>query len=100
WADAGRENPSDTDLQRAEGCGRIVLSCYEKDTGIIDVFQRSPTRILFPRAVGRAVEEAVLINTAGGIAGGDRLEFNVTALTNASIAVTTQAAEKVYRALS
>jgi urease accessory protein len=41
----------------------------------------------------------VLINTAGGIAGGDRLEYGITALANASIAVTSQAAEKVYRAL-
>jgi len=45
------------------------------------------------------MEEAVLINTAGGIAGGDRLECSVAALPGASIAVTSQAAEKVYRAL-
>jgi urease accessory protein len=66
----------------------------------MDVFQRSPIRIMFPRAGGGPVEEAVLLNTAGGIAGGDRLEYGVTALANASIAVTSQAAEKVYRALS
>ncbi len=46
------------------------------------------------------MEEAVLINTAGGIAGGDRLECSVAALPGASIAVTSQAAEKVYRALN
>jgi len=46
------------------------------------------------------MEEAVLINTAGGIAGGDRLEYSVAALPGASIAVTSQAAEKVYRALN
>jgi urease accessory protein len=45
-------------------------------------------------------EEAVLVNTAGGIAGGDRLECGVTVLANASIAVTSQAAERVYRALN
>jgi len=45
------------------------------------------------------VEEAVLINTGGGVAGGDRLQCSVTALPGASIAVTSQAAEKVYRAL-
>jgi urease accessory protein len=55
---------------------------------------------MFPRAGGCAVEEAVLVNTAGGIAGGDRLEYDVTALADASIAVTSQAAEKVYRALN
>jgi urease accessory protein len=94
---AGR--PSDNDLQRADGSGRMVLGSSEKGARIIDVFQCSPIRIMFPRVEGGAIEEAVLVNTAGGIAGGDRLECGVTALANASIAVTSQAAEKVYRAL-
>ena len=41
-------NPSDKDLQRAEGSGRIVLSGSEKGTRIIDVFQQAPIRIIFP----------------------------------------------------
>jgi urease accessory protein len=93
------ENPSDRHLQRSSGSCRIVLSGSEKGNRIMDVYQKSPTRVLFPRTGGAAVEEAVLINTAGGIAGGDRLECSVTALDNASIAVTSQAAEKIYRAL-
>jgi urease accessory protein len=93
-------SPSDKDLQRSEGSGRIVVSGSEKGTRIMDVFQRSPIRILFPRAGGGALEEAVFVNTAGGVAGGDRLESGVTALADASIAVTSQAAEKVYRALN
>jgi urease accessory protein len=93
-------NASDRDLQRAAGSGRLVLSGSEKGTRIMDVFERSPIRIMFPRVGGSAVEEAVLVNTAGGIAGGDHLECGVTALANASIRVTSQAAEKVYRALS
>ena len=92
--------PSDNDLQRAEGFGRALLSGSEKGSRIVDIFQRSPIRIMFPGAGGGAVEEAVLVNTAGGIAGGDRLECGVTALANASIAVTSQAAEKIYRALN
>jgi len=91
---------SDKDLQRAEGSGRMVLSGSAKGTRVVDVFERSPIRIMFPRDIRGAVEEAVLVNTAGGIAGGDRLEMTVTALANASIAVTSQAAEKVYRALN
>jgi urease accessory protein len=55
---------------------------------------------MFPRIGGDAIEEAVFVNTSGGIAGGDRLESAVTALTNASITVSSQAAEKVYRALN
>ena len=92
-------NPSDRHLQRSTGSCRIVLSGSEKGNRIMDVYQQSPTRVLFPRTGGAAVEEAVLINTAGGIAGGDRLEYSVTALDSASIAVTSQAAEKIYRAL-
>src|SRR5262249_35428625 len=90
---------SDKALQRAVGAGRIVLSGSETGTRVTDIFQRAPIRIMFPRTTGAAVEEAVLINTAGGIAGGDRLQFDVTARPNASIAVTSQAAEKIYRAL-
>jgi len=97
--DAGAVRPSDRDLQRADGCGRIVLSGSENGTRIEDVFERSPIRIMFPRTGHCRVEEAVIINTGGGVAGGDRLECSVTALPGASIAVTSQAAEKVYRAL-
>jgi urease accessory protein len=93
-------NPSDTDLQRADGSGRVVLSGSDNGTRIVDVFQQSPIRVMFPTSGSSTIEEAVLVNTAGGIAGGDRIECSVTALANASIAVTSQAAEKVYRALS
>ena len=91
---------SDTQLQRAHGTGRVVLTGSEKGTRITDIFERSPVRIMFPRDIHGAMHEAVLVNTAGGVAGGDRLEIAVTALANASIAVTSQAAEKVYRALN
>ena len=93
-------NPSDKDLQRAEGSCRILLSGSGSGTRVMDVFQRSLVRVMFPRAGGGAVNESVLINTAGGIAGGDRLEYSVTALAGASMVVTSQAAEKVYRALN
>src|ERR1700745_1850398 len=97
--DVSKDRPSDRDLQRADGCGRIVLSASETGNRIEDVFERSPIRIMFPRTEHCRVEEAVIINTGGGVAGGDRLECSVTALPQASIAVTSQAAEKVYRAL-
>jgi urease accessory protein len=43
--------------------------------------------------------EAILINTGGGLAGGDRFSFTVTAEENAKLTVTSQAAERVYRSL-
>jgi urease accessory protein len=43
--------------------------------------------------------EAILINTGGGLAGGDRFAFTITAEQNAKLTVTSQAAERVYRSL-
>jgi urease accessory protein len=93
-------NSSDRELQRAKGSCQIVLGSSERGTRIMDVYQTSPIRVLFPRTSGTRVPEAVLVNTSGGIAGGDCLESSVTAMDNASITVTTQAAEKVYRAIN
>jgi urease accessory protein len=90
----------DQDLQRSKGSARLVLAGSAHGTRIVDLFQRSPIRIMFPGIRGAPVEEAVVVNTAGGIAGGDRLEFSVTALANATATVTSQAAERVYRALN
>lgn len=94
------ENPSDRDLQRADGFGRVLVSGSQRGTFVVDVYQRSPVRVMFPGIRGSAVKEGVLINTAGGIAGGDLLKYDVTALPNASLVLTSQAAEKVYRALN
>jgi urease accessory protein len=94
------DSPSDKDMQRSEGLARLVLGGSARGTQIVDLFERSPIRIMFPGARDAPVEEAVVVNTAGGIAGGDRLECSVTVLTNASVTVTSQAAERVYRALS
>lgn len=99
-AESSTKDTGDKDLQRADGRCGIVLCGSEHGTRIDDVFERSPIRVMFPRSGHFAMEEAVLINTAGGIAGGDRLEYSVAALPGASIAVTSQAAEKVYRALN
>jgi urease accessory protein len=43
--------------------------------------------------------EAVLINTAGGVAGGDRFHLDIAAGEGTRLVVTTAAAEKVYRTL-
>jgi urease accessory protein len=91
---------ADKDLQRSEGLARLVLTGSARGTRIVDLFERCPIRIMFPGIRGAPVEEAVVVNTAGGIAGGDRLESSVTVLADASITVTSQAAERVYRALS
>lgn len=44
-------------------------------------------------------KEAILINTSGGLAGGDRVEIRAGAGPGATLSLTTQAAERVYRTL-
>lgn len=43
--------------------------------------------------------EAILINTGGGLAGGDEFRFDIRLAAGADLTVTTQTAERVYRAL-
>ncbi len=47
----------------------------------------------------RGSTEAILINTSGGLAGGDEVNIEAQAGEGASLALTSQAAERVYRTL-
>ena len=47
----------------------------------------------------KGANEAILINTSGGLAGGDRQQIEISVEEAASLAITTQAAERVYRSL-
>jgi urease accessory protein len=55
-------------------------------------------RLRCPGAPARELE-AVIINTAGGIAGGDRFQIDMSVASGARLIVTTAAAEKIYRTL-
>ena len=89
----------DADLERAAGVGRVVFAAGEDGTKIIDVYQKFPVALAFPKIDDGRHREAVTINCSGGVAGGDRLQMEIVAQSGSSVAVTTQAAEKVYRAL-
>jgi urease accessory protein len=60
------------------------------------VYEDGPLRARFPN--GPALE-AVIINTAGGVAGGDHFSFDIDVGEGAELTATTAAAEKVYRAI-
>lgn len=63
-------------------------------TRIAELYQHGSLRLRFPR--GERCE-AVLLNTGGGITGGDRLLLDVALEANAAATLTSQAAEKIYR---
>jgi urease accessory protein len=60
------------------------------------VFETGGLRIRFPRVGGPV--EGVLLNSAGGIAGGDTQDVTITVGADAQATITTQSAEKIYKA--
>ncbi|QIB32432.1 urease accessory protein UreD [Ancylobacter pratisalsi] len=82
------------------GQGRLSVEVHGREGRTVrgTVEESGFARARFPLSGrrGRALE-AVLINTGGGLAGGDSSETTIRAARDAHLVVTTQAAEKVYR---
>lgn len=63
------------------------------------VHEQGALRIRFPNGLTSEALDAVILNTAGGMTGGDRFAIDINVGAGARLAVTTAAAEKVYRSL-
>lgn len=63
------------------------------------LFQEGAAKVRLPKDDKAVWPEAVLINTAGGLTGGDRFVVDIACEAKTAVTVTTQAAEKVYRSL-
>jgi len=63
------------------------------------VHEAGSLRVRFPNGQSRATLDAVIVNTAGGMTGGDRFDIDVKVGAGAALTVTTAAAEKIYRSL-
>ena len=61
------------------------------------VHEAGALRVRFPNTVSRENLDAVIVNTAGGMAGGDRFGIDIAVGAGAGLTVTTAAAEKIYR---
>src|SRR3954465_646875 len=59
--------------------------------------ESGPLRVPFPSPEAEGLS-GVFVNTAGGIAGGDRFDIEIATGEGSRLAVTTAAAEKIYRA--
>jgi urease accessory protein len=81
---------------RASGALRLVVAHTNSGSAAEDIAESGPLRVRFPRVREERLE-AILINTAGGIVGGDKLEFQIETHEEASLTLTSQAAEKIYR---
>jgi urease accessory protein len=85
-------------LPRTEGSVRLGFVRRGSETALATLHQAGAMRARFPKPDAGAAPEAVLLNTAGGLTGGDHIEVYVKMAAGAAATVTTAAAEKVYRA--
>lgn len=83
--------------QRARGRGRIVTKALNGRSRLDELFQEGCAKIRLPDTFSNEME-AILINSSGGLTGGDELEWQAVAGAGTSLVVTTQACEKVYKA--
>jgi urease accessory protein len=83
---------------RAEGRIALAVAAQGGVTRRARVDEQGSLRVRFPGG-GRPELEAILVNTAGGMAGGDRFDIALTAGEDARLLFGTTAAEKIYRSL-
>lgn len=83
--------------QRARGIGRLVAKPLGGRTRLSEFYQEGCAKIRLPDTFSPEME-AVLINTSGGLTGGDRMDWSIAAGQDTAITVTTQACEKIYKA--
>jgi urease accessory protein len=89
-------DPAPTELQRARGRAEIAVSLRRGAIRLDRLYQEGCAKAILPRTHG-PVPEVVLINTAGGVTGGDRIDWRLAVGPGAALVATTQAAERVYR---
>lgn len=89
--------PSPT-LQRARGEGRVVATVRDRRTVIAGLYQEGCAKIRLPNTHSDALQ-AVLMNTAGGLTGGDHVRWSADAGPGTRLVLTTPACERVYRSL-
>lgn len=83
-------------LQRAVGHARVSFRRRGGATVLDRLYQEGAAKVRLPRAAA-GVPEAVLINTAGGLTGGDAFTTDVALASGSRAVLTTQACERVYR---
>ncbi|MBM2293478.1 urease accessory protein UreD [Sulfitobacter pseudonitzschiae] len=87
------------EARQPRALGRIAVSSkLARGRSVLGgLHQAGSSKCLFPRN-NTASLDAVVLNTAGGITGGDRFAVSAEAEAGTSLCLTTQACERVYRA--
>ena len=79
-------------LPRAKGALHLTTSGQSK---IKSLFQQGSTRALFPRRAKGL--ECIMINTSGGLTGGDKLSNSIICEGHSHLIISTQGCERIYK---
>ena len=85
------------EANRARGAVRFDVHARDGMTRRGALHESGSLRVRFPSPEGEGLS-GVFVNTAGGVAGGDRFDIEIAAERGSRLTLTTAAAEKVYRA--
>ncbi|MDA9507331.1 urease accessory protein ureD [Bradyrhizobium sp. CCBAU 11386] len=85
------------EANRARGAVRFDVHARDGGTRRGALHESGSLRVRFPSPEDEGLS-GVFVNTAGGVAGGDRFDVEVSAADATRLTLTTAAAEKVYRA--
>jgi urease accessory protein len=85
-------------LQRARGSGGVTTKQRDGATHLDTLYQDGCAKIRLPHTHNTALE-AVLINTAGGLTGGDHMQWRAEVSPHGRAVLTTQACERIYRSI-
>jgi len=87
-----------TRLQRAVGELRVTVKRFGSETVLDDLRQVGCLKARFPRCIVPGWKDVVMLNTGGGVAGGDRLDLSIGVGEGGQATIAAQAAERFYRA--
>lgn len=86
-------------MQRTRGTAECTFKVRDGRTVLDNLRQSGSFKVRIPNTPASDAPEAVLLNTAGGLTGGDRLAFHGAIAAGGDAIFTTQASERAYRSL-
>ena len=95
--DTARASATTFAANRAQGAVKFDVKLEDGVTRRGVLHESGSLRVRFPSPEAEGLS-GVFVNTAGGIAGGDRFDIDIRAGEGTRLTLTTAAAEKVYRA--
>ena len=86
--------------QRARGRAYVSFDGAAGGSGLRILRQEGSAKVRLPKVAAGEPPEIVMMNTAGGVTGGDHFRWEIELESGASATVTTPASERIYRSIS